>query len=175
MIGTLSVARKELLLYLTTWTSYALFAVFLQISGFFFYELLEQFQRRRLDYIDLRAVGIIESMNLNDMVLAPMFGSMAGYFIFIMPLLTMRLMVGEQRRGTLELLLTAPIKPIQIIVGKFLATICVMEVMLSLTLIFPVVLHVFGTSPGGSIIDWRSVTTAYIGLTLLGAASTPSA
>jgi ABC-2 type transport system permease protein len=84
-------------------------------------------------------------------------------FLLLVPLLTMRLFAEERRMGTLELLLTAPVTEIAIVLAKFVAGVTVVVVMLALSVTYAVVLGLYA-SP-----DWGPIYAGYLGLLLLGA------
>jgi ABC-2 type transport system permease protein len=83
--------------------------------------------------------------------------------IVLSPALTMRLLSDEARMGTLELLLTAPVRDSELIIGKWLGAMLFVLFVLATTLIYPLVLNNF-VDPG---IDWMVVISSYIGLILL--------
>jgi ABC-2 type transport system permease protein len=84
--------------------------------------------------------------------------------LFIMPLLTMRLFAEEKRQGTIELLLTYPVRDLAAVLAKFAACLAVYVVMLGLTGVYPVLLVTFAQPEVGPIL------AGYLGLLLLGAA-----
>ena len=96
-----------------------------------------------------------------------LFGPTGAFFLVILmaPALTMRLFAEEQKLGTMELLLTAPVRDTEIVLGKFLAAFTTMLGMFGLTLYFPVLLLWFGDP------EVLPILTAYTGLVLLGAVS----
>jgi ABC-2 type transport system permease protein len=171
MRNTLAIAGKETRVYLTTWTSYALFGAFLMITAFFFQRLVIEFQFRAMQYMQMQAQGAMEQMNLTDWVMGPLFMNMVVFFLFMLPILTMRLISEEKKGKTLELLMTTPVRPVEIVLGKYLSALTIMSIMLGLTVVFPVLLHIFGgTETGVSPLDWRSIGTGYLGMFLLGSA-----
>lgn len=85
--------------------------------------------------------------------------------LFSTPAITMRLLADEQRMGTLELLLTAPVRDAELVVGKFLGAFLFMVSLIALTWVFPIILN-FLISPG---IDQGPLVTGYLGLILLAA------
>lgn len=85
--------------------------------------------------------------------------------IFIAPLLTMRILAEEHREGTLELLLTAPVKDSEIVIGKFLSAWFYYSLLLALTLAYQIIL-VSITEP-----DLGHALSAYIGIWLYGGAT----
>jgi ABC-2 type transport system permease protein len=82
--------------------------------------------------------------------------------ILLVPVITMRLVAEERRNGTLEVLLTSPIREIEVVLAKFLASMSVIVAMLLLTFVYPITLHIFGDP------DWGPVYSGYLGLLLLG-------
>jgi ABC-2 type transport system permease protein len=170
MSKIIAIARKETWVYLTTWTSYVLFGFFILITAFFFQRLVIEFQLQTLEYAQGQQSWAMERMNLTDWVLGPVFMNMSVFFLIMLPMLTMRLFAEERRQKTLELLMTVPVRPIQIVVGKYLSAVIIMAIMLGLTLIFPILLQIFGGANGASAVDWHTVGAGYLGLFLLGMA-----
>jgi len=83
--------------------------------------------------------------------------------IFLSPALTMRLLSDEARMGTLELLLTAPIRDFELVAGKWLGAFLFVLSVAALTLVFPIIINNFVT-PG---IDWKVIVSSYIGVILV--------
>jgi len=94
---------------------------------------------------------------------APMTWLFVFLMIFLSPALTMRLLSDEARMGTLELLLTAPIRDFELVAGKWLGAFMFVLSVALLTLLFPIIINNF-VKPG---IDWRMVTASYLGLILV--------
>lgn len=138
-----TITWRELRAYFASPLAYVLSAAYLALSGVFFgFDLY--FSREA----SLRGVFVT--------------------FLFILlllaPALTMRLLAEEQRMGTLELLLTAPVHDWQVVVGKFLGSLIMFLVMMVLpTLYYVVILVAFGPP------DYGPLLTGYLGLILLGA------
>lgn len=82
--------------------------------------------------------------------------------IFIAPALTMRLLSEEQQTGTLELLMTLPVRDVEVILGKFLAAFIFYLLILALTLIYPFILLRFGNPDVGPMLS------SYLGVILWG-------
>jgi ABC-2 type transport system permease protein len=89
---------------------------------------------------------------------------MAAPFVLtiVIPAMAMRTIAEEYRSGTFEALMTAPVSEPQFVLGKFLATLLFYCLMLAGTLIFPIVMSIFGNP------DWGEVLALYIGLVLVG-------
>ncbi|HEB61428.1 MAG TPA: ABC transporter permease, partial [Phycisphaeraceae bacterium] len=82
---------------------------------------------------------------------------------FIAPAITMRLLAGEYRQGTIETVQTSPVADWQVIWGKFLAAFCMLLVMLVPTLVYLLMLQMVSKP------DYGPVFSGYLGLLLLGA------
>jgi|APGre2960657404_1045060.scaffolds.fasta_scaffold72174_2 ABC-2 type transport system permease protein len=141
MRTALVIARREILAYFISPIAYMVSAVFLLIAGYLFSLILIQSQQ-----------ATMEGLFFNIMVV----------LIFVVPLLTMRLLSDEQKTGTIEILLTAPVRDWEVVVGKYLAAMGMFGVMLACTLYFPFILWRVGGSP-----DWGPIMTGYLGLILL--------
>jgi len=83
--------------------------------------------------------------------------------IFGVPAITMRLLSEEQQTGTIEVLMTLPIRDIEVVLGKFLAAFLFYASVTALTLIYPVILLRFGNPDVGPMIS------SYLGVLLWGA------
>jgi ABC-2 type transport system permease protein len=86
--------------------------------------------------------------------------------VFSVPALTMRLLADEQRMGTLELMLTAPVQDWELVVGKWLGSFLFILTLIGFTLVFPLILHNL-TSPG---IDQQLMLSSYLGIILVAGA-----
>jgi ABC-2 type transport system permease protein len=85
----------------------------------------------------------------------------AGLLLIVVPAITMRSFAEERRSGTLELLLTAPVREIHVVLAKYLATMAVLAAMIALTGTYAVVLGLYGTP------EWGPIYGGYLGLVLL--------
>lgn len=95
-----------------------------------------------------------------------LFRWMPVLLIFLVATLTMRQWSEEQRSGTLEVLLTLPVRSIQLVAGKFLATLALVALALALTLFVPITVALLGN------MDWGPVVGGYVAAMLLAAAYT---
>jgi ABC-2 type transport system permease protein len=172
MRATLAIARKELEVYFTTPIAYVMLAVIAFFAAQFANGALDAYR-----FLALRASAFAPeaaaSLNLTDRVVVPLLGSVAVFLVIVAPFLTMRLLAEEKRTRTLELLLTSPIRPISIVLGKYLAVLVVVAAALAVVAIFPAILSLAATGvAGGAGIEWRTVGTGLLGLFLLGMMST---
>jgi len=93
--------------------------------------------------------------------LVHIFFQAAGLLLLVVPVLTMRSFAEERKSGTLELLLTAPVRESQVVLAKYLATMAVLAAMIALTGAYALVLGLYGTP------DWGPIYGGYLGLVLL--------
>jgi ABC-2 type transport system permease protein len=96
--------------------------------------------------------------------LVHLFFQMFVLFLLTVPIITMRLIAEERKLGTIEMLLTAPVTEVQIVLAKFAASMCLLVLMLILSAAYPIVLAIYGDP------DWGPIFSGYLGLVLLGAA-----
>jgi ABC-2 type transport system permease protein len=89
---------------------------------------------------------------------------MSVLLLFLAPAVSMRLLAEEQRMGTLELLLTAPVRDVEVVLGKYLASLVFLVALLGLTFYYPFVLVMFGNPDRGPML------AGYLGVFLQGAA-----
>lgn len=139
MRGIFTIWKKELRVYAVNPTAYAFLALFLFVSGLFFY------------------LGITLTGEASLRVLA---SNLAIAELFVLPMLTMRHFAEERRQGTLEMLLTSPISPFALVIGKWLASVTLCLLMFVGTGILPLILAHYGDP------DWGVVATTYLGLFL---------
>lgn len=91
------------------------------------------------------------------------FGPLATLLLFTIPAVTMRTVADEQKTGTFELLLTAPVRDWEVIIGKWLGTLAFITILLLVTWVYPIILNNI-IDPG---IDQGALVSGYLGLFLL--------
>jgi len=136
-----AIAGKEFRGYLGSPSFYIIIALFLFITGY-------GFGWSPALFIESSIQGFLD------------WGSF--FLLFLGPALTVRLFAEEEKLGTLELLLTAPVRDTEVVLGKFLAALGVFSVMLLLTLYYPLLLILFGHP------DLGPMVSGYMGIFLLG-------
>src|SRR5512139_1737444 len=149
-MNTLAILKRELKSYFTSFIAYVVIAVFLVISGYFFYTNLVMF---------VMWVGSDVKLGLWQFT----FQDIRFIMLLLLPLLTMRLFAEEKKLGTIELLFTNPLRDSEILLGKYVACLTVFLVMIILTLLYPVLLAVVYS------VEIGPVAAGYMGLFLLGA------
>ena len=143
---TLAIAWKEIVAYYTNPMAYIVSLVFLAFTGFFFVDSIDR------PFSEASIRGMLGPITLWMMPFLP-------------PLLTMRLLAEEQKLGTIELLLTAPVYDWEVVIGKYLSSLVFFMTTLALTLYYVLLLFWFGNPDIGP--TW----SAYLGLVLYGAAA----
>jgi ABC-2 type transport system permease protein len=111
---------------------------------------------------------------INRATISPLFGYLPWLLnLLVIPAVTMRLFAEEKRTGTIELLITMPVRDRDVVIGKFLATLGLVVVLLALTLTYPITISRLGNLDAG---PWYTlylggpVATGYLGLVLEAAA-----
>lgn len=143
MRRTWAICRKELQMYFYSPVAYVAFAFYFLIAGFFF------------------SNDFLYSMNVD---IRPIFNNMMFFYLFIIPLLTMRLVSDELRQGTDELLLTSPANITEIILGKYMAAVIVQLGLVVFSLIYPLIMGSYGK------LDQPVMWLSYLSLFLIGSA-----
>jgi ABC-2 type transport system permease protein len=156
-----TIAKKELKIYLYSQIANILTAFFLLISGFFFYNILAWANDQTMRM--MQSGQGLNRININQMLFEPFFNNMTIILMFLLPMLTMRLFADEKKMRTEELLLTSPLRPAAIILGKYLATLFIYAIILLLTSTYAVFVFLNGNPEAAPLL------TAYLGLFLLGA------
>ncbi|MGD2103995.1 MAG: Gldg family protein, partial [Anaerolineae bacterium] len=143
----LSITRKELEGYFGSPMALIFVGVFLAVTLFSFFWVDTFFAR-----------GIAD--------VRPLFRWIPVLMIFLVAALTMRQWSEEERSGTLEVLLSLPVSPIQLVIGKFLAVMALIAVALGLTVFLPITVEMLGN------LDWGPVVGGYLAAMLLAGAYT---
>jgi ABC-2 type transport system permease protein len=157
-----SIFKREVRAYFVSPVAYVILAIFLIITGFFFYNMLMYFNLRSMQMAQYPYMD--RGMSLNEMVMRPLFQNMSVIILLFIPMLTMRLYAEEKKSGTIELLFTAPLSDAETAIGKFLAAFFMFFLMSGLTLLYPFILSRVST------IEWGPVWSGYIGFLLMGGA-----
>lgn len=147
---------KEIKSYFKSPLPYILAGLYSLISGWIFFNLLVNF----VDNIQNFPGAMNGQISFVDAVVFKLFGNLNFLLLFMSPLLTMRLFAEEKKNRTLDLYYSTPVKEIQIVMGKYLASLCVMFFMIGLTMIFPIIMNL------ANLQNFNVVVSGYIGLML---------
>ena len=143
MDNILCIFRREFRSYFDSPVAYIVLMFFLLISGYFFTSNL---------------------FLMNQANLRTLFGIVPLLYVFFIPAISMRLLAEERKSGTIELLFTYPIRDMEIVIGKYLAALGLVAVLLLFTFLYPLSMSTLGN------LDTGQVISGYIGLFLMGAA-----
>ena len=159
MKNVLLICFKEFKGYFVSPIGYAVMALFALIFGFGFYTAT-----RDMVQLGFRAqmMGQQQPMSVNDMVIRPLLGFAGTIALFLIPMITMRLIAEEKRTGTIELLLTSPVTDMEIILGKWLGALLLYMSVLGMSALNIAMLFVWGKP------DIKPLLVAYLGLLLQG-------
>jgi len=149
--------RKELRSYFVSPVAYLLLTMFALIFSFFFWNILKYFIVMGMN---AQMRGQMFPMNLNEDVIRPLFSDASIIGLFLIPMITMRLFAEEKRSGTIELLATSPVRDVEIILGKWLASMALYTCMLLFTALNFAFLFIYGNP------DWKPLALGYLGLLL---------
>jgi len=151
------ICRKELRSYFVSPIAYLLLAMFAIVFGFFFWNALGYFV---YEGMEAQMRGGMVPMSINEQVIRPLISNVSVIGLFLIPMITMRLFAEEKRTGTIELLVTSPVRDIEVILGKWLSAMLLYSGMLLLTALNFAWLFRYGNP------DWKPVAVAYLGLLL---------
>ena len=138
-----AIYKREVKAYLTSMIGYVFIALNLLLVGIYFtyYNL-----RYGYPYMDYTLSGV------------------SFIFLITTPILTMKVMAEERKQKTDQLLLTSPVRPVEIVLGKYLALVTIFLIPMVVIGLYPLILSSFGTVP------LPTAYTALLGYFLLGCA-----
>lgn len=172
MKNLLVICKKELNSYFYSPIAYVVLAMFLLVSGYFFFNMV-------VSYAEISRIVMSDpynpyagqiQLNFTEGIFRPLFSNISIIMLLMMPLLTMRLLAEEKKSGTFELLLTYPIRDIETVLGKFFACLLVFAVMIGLTLVYPLFVSSLEVPGMGGGLEIGPLASGYLGLLLMGAA-----
>ena len=160
------IARREIESSFVSPIACAVMAVFTFVSGLFFSNMFVHYVRQAaLADAQIQKFGRSDlQLDVPTVVLAQFFQNEAFLLMLAVPLLTMGLVADERRKGTIELLMTSPVRGVEIVSGKFLGAMTFLALML-----LPLVPMFAFMGVGGT---WEAgvIASGLLGLLLLGGA-----
>lgn len=159
-----AIVERELRAYFISPVAYVVLTIFAVLSGVFFQTILSQI-------VEMATVNTLQSqqfggdpqpLDVPGMISQSFFGTISVVLLFMLPMITMALFSEEKKRGTIELLLTAPLTDLQVVVGKYLAAVSFYLIMLATTWIPIAILFLYGDPA------WGPILSGYLGLLLYG-------
>ncbi len=143
------VFSRELSQYFNTPLGYIYIVVFLLVTGFFFFEMFKFFLGGQANVRNL-------------------FMLLPWVYLFFVPAISMRLLAEDKKVGTVEVLMTLPLRDWEVVLSKYLAAFIFLT--LSLLLTFPIVIVVARAAATGVTLDYGPIFGGYLSAILMGAA-----
>ena len=153
--------KREVRHYYTSPIAYVVIVIFTAVFGFLYFRNLTYYSQ--LSYQLMQNPYYPQRIDLVMAVFAPLFSSNSIIFLLVIPPLSMRLFAEEKKSGTIELMFTYPVKDIQMVLGKWLASLTILFVMLALS-----VPGVFMAFKFAGSWEWGPVLSGYLGMFLMG-------
>ncbi len=147
-----TLVKKEFHIYVNSFILYAVTTIFLLLSGYFFFTAVIRFD----------TFLIVEGISVEEGLFRQFFLDMVHIICLTIPLLTMRLFAEEKKTGTIELLLTYPVKDMEIILAKYITCLILFAGMLLMTAVYPVVISKIWK------LNVKVILSGYLGLFLVG-------
>lgn len=138
-----AIFKREMKSYFNSPVAYIIVTIFLLIAGWFF------------------SAGLFL---VNEASIRNIMGIVPLIFILFIPAISMRTISEEKKSGTIELILTMPVKESELILGKFFASLALLSIALVFTWAYVLTVAILGDPDGGPIF------AGYLGLFLMGAA-----
>lgn len=154
MSGFWAILRREMLSLWVTPLAWVLLGVFLLLQGGIFYSIIAHFASFTDLSVDEGPLGAYFGQNSVFLLMT---------LLLVCPALSMRLLAEEQRSGTIEALMTAPVGSAGVVLGKYVAALVTYVLIWLPTLLYVIILRKTGN------IDWLVMLSSYLGLFLVGA------
>jgi len=155
----LTIAGKELRGYFASPVAWVMMGLFAFIFGRFFDVFLDYFVKQSMQQ---QFGGASQAVNVNMGMIRGLLGNTTVLILFLLPMVTMRTYAEEKRSGTIELLLTSPLKDVEIVLGKFLGAVGLYCGLLGVTVLYIAILFVYGNP------EFVPLLAGYLGLLLMG-------
>lgn len=156
MTAIAAIARRELLSLFVSPLAWTVLAVVQFIVAWTFLVQIDVFIG-----LESRLARLEAPPGVTDLVVAPMLSNAALVFLLVTPLLTMRLIAGERRGNTMQLLRAAPVSTLAVVLGKFLGVYLFLLGLLGLLALMPLSLL------AGTALDLGKLASGLIGIALL--------
>ncbi|MBF0169722.1 MAG: ABC transporter permease subunit [Nitrospinae bacterium] len=165
MRNVLFIVNKELRSSFNSPVALVTITIFTALIGYYFYNIFASFStlsfQAQTNPVEAKQYG---ALNVTEFVIRPFFGIMSLVLLIMLPMLTMRSFAEEKKSGTMELLLTFPVRDIEAIMGKFFGCLALFFLMLALTFPCMALVAYFGEP------EWGVIGAGYVGMVLLASA-----
>ncbi len=156
---------REIRAYFASPIAFVVITIFTVLTGYYFYNIFASFSMLSFQaQTDPLIASRYGALNVTEFVIRPFISTESFWMLILLPMLTMRVFSEEKKSGTMELLLTYPVRDLEAILGKFAGCMAIFVIMLALS--FPCVLLVdFFGEP-----EWGVIFAGYVGLLFMGSA-----
>jgi ABC-2 type transport system permease protein len=151
--------KREIKSYLVSPVIYALAGIFLFLLAYFTLGMIVEYADIYNDF-NLRQMYGQKEMNVTQWVIRGFFSLINFLLLFLIPVLTMRLLAEERKSNTFEILVSCPVSDGDIILGKYLASLTLILALLLGSLVYPLLVERFSEP------EWPVILTGYLGLVL---------
>jgi ABC-2 type transport system permease protein len=165
MRNIFAIVERELRAYFNSPIAYVMLTGFLFLSGIVFQGILTNVLEYQLRSAMQSAQMGARPIDAPYIITREFMNTVSVLLLFMVPMMTMGLFAEEKKRGTIELLLTAPLTDLQVVLGKFFAAVSFLVILLATTLIPVSLLYYFGSPASGPIL------AIYLGVFLYGLAA----
>ncbi len=124
---------REVKFFFHTPSAVVILPLYLVLCGIFFYGSLQSFYKLSQPG---ELISKAQGLNVTAHLLIPFFKNVLNVIIFVVPLITMRVFSEERKSGTYEILVSYPVRPFQIIMGKYLGILTISIILLALSFVF---------------------------------------
>jgi ABC-2 type transport system permease protein len=155
-----AIAGKEIRSYFSSPMAWTLMGLFAVLFGWFFSVFLSQFIQQSMGGQFGQGP---QTVNVNMDMIRGLLGNANVLILFLLPMITMRSYAEEKKSGTIELLLTSPLKDGEIVLGKFFGAMTMYLGLIGVTALYMAILFIWGNPA------WKPVASGYLGLILQGA------
>ena len=154
-----AIAGKELRSFYSSPIAWVMLGLFALIFALFFDSAISYFAKASMAG---QMGGGPQHVNVNLEMIRPLLSNTTVLILFLLPMVTMRTYSEEKRSGTIELLLTSPLKDIEIVLGKFLGAMGTYLGMLAVTMVYLGIVFYYGNPA------IKPLFSGYLGLLLFG-------
>jgi len=159
------ILTKEIRSYFNSPVAFVTITIFLMLTGYYFYNIFASFSTISFQaQTNPMVANQYGALNVTEFVIRPFFGVVSIVMLIMLPMLTMRVFSEEKKSGTMELLLTYPVKDAEAILGKFAGCMGIFITMLLMSLPCVLLVDFFGNP------EWGVIISGYFGLILMGSA-----
>lgn len=178
MNAMIAILKRELAHFFTSPIAYVVLVIFSLLGGWFYvmgylFPFAQYCEQYPIIQMQMQRNPMLSQNlpipNYTELIVPGVFATLSIILVFLIPILTMRSIAEEKKQGTIELLYTYPVSDLQVVMGKYLASLAVFSLMVLLVLFYIKLPDLFLGADG--IVEWKPTLSALLGFFLLGASS----